>query len=79
MCFQYDLLFSLLAKNTVTQWKQNWALKHSLVIYQGMLEVLEPLGVTMISDTEQNSNKMSHKWDTCERVEVTQRLGAQGT
>lgn len=44
-----------------------------------MLEVLEPLGVTMISDTEQNSNKMSHKWDTCERVEVTQRLGAQGT
>lgn len=33
----------------------------------------------MISDTEENSNKLSHKWDTCGQVEVTQRLGAQGT
>lgn len=44
-----------------------------------MLEVSEPLSITMISDTEENSNKLSHKWDTCGQVEVTQRSGAQGT
>lgn len=42
-----------------------------------MLEVLEPLSITMI--VIQNSNMMSHKWETCEQAEVTQRLRAQET
>lgn len=31
---------------------ENLVLKHSLVVQQGVLEVLELLSVTMISDTE---------------------------
>lgn len=39
---------------------ENLALKHCLSVQQGVLEVSEPLSVTMISNTEQ----MSHKRDT---------------
>lgn len=67
-----SILFT--AINTGTQRKQSLAVKCSLVIEQGTLEVSKPLSVIMISDKEQNSNKMCHKWDTCEMVEVTYRL-----
>lgn len=50
---------------------ENLALKHCLSVQQGVLEVSEPLSVTMISNTEQ----MSHKRDTCEQIEVTQVRG----